>query len=156
MIDIYVKRATIDDALTVGTLVYRLLYELLPDKYSGEEPESFAETAHQLIGTESVYALLAGTKSNSAIGVITLTGSASIYARGAFGKICELYVDPDYRSAGVGTRLIGAAKEFSWGLGWKHLEVGAPSLPRWQRTLDFYTSSGFNIIGPRLSIGLVT
>ncbi len=154
MIDVYVKRATIDDALIVGALVCQLLCELLPEKYSGQTPESFAKPAQQLIGSESVYALLAKIKNNNAIGLVTLNSCASIYARGAFGTIGELYVDPEYRSDGVGTKLIDAAKEFSLGLGWNHLEVGAPSLPRWQRTLDFYTYSGFSIIGPRLSIGL--
>ena len=154
MINITIKRATVDDAFTVGTLVYRLLYELLPEKYSGQNAESLVEVTQQLIGSESLHVLLVKTKSGTGIGVITLNACASIYARGSFGKICELFVDPACRSDGVGTKLIDAARELSITLGWSHLEVGAPSLPRWQRTVDFYTSYGFSIVGPRLSIGL--
>lgn len=154
MIDITVKRAKVDDAVRVGTLVYQLLDELLPEKYGGQNPERFVESARELISSESIYAFLAETELGITIGVVTLVECASIYARGRFGKIPELYVDSVYRSDGVGTKLIDAAREFSRTLGWSHLEVGAPPLPRWQRTLDFYTSYGFRIVGPRLSIGL--
>ncbi len=30
------------------------------------------------------------------------------------------------------------------------LEVGAPSVPKWQRTVDFYLRNGFEEVGPRL------
>jgi GNAT superfamily N-acetyltransferase len=154
VIDIIEKKATVDDAVIVGTLVYKLLYELLPDKYREENSESFVESAGRLIGSDAIYAFLAKTKLNTPIGIVTLNACASIYARGYFGKICELYVEPEYRSDGVGTKLIDAARAFGLTLDWNHLEVGAPPLPRWQRTLNFYTSYGFSTIGPRLSIGL--
>ena len=34
------------------------------------------------------------------------------------------------------------------------IEVGAPDLPRWQRTVDFYKRYGFTEIGPRLAFDL--
>ena len=136
MIDVYVERATIDYALMVGTGVYRLLCEVLPERYNEQTPESFAKPAQQLIGSKLVLAPLAQTKTSNSMGRITLNGCASIYARVRPG---ELRGDPEYRSDRAGTKPIDAAKEFSLGLGWNHLEVGAPSLPRWQRTLDFYT-----------------
>jgi hypothetical protein len=30
------------------------------------------------------------------------------------------------------------------------LEVGAPDTPRWQRSVDFYRSCDFIVVGPRL------
>ena len=42
------------------------------------------------------------------------------------------------------------ANTFSISKGWQFLEVGAPGLPRWQRTVDFYLGNGFSVIGPRL------
>ncbi|MFP6745114.1 MAG: hypothetical protein VCB77_08015, partial [Alphaproteobacteria bacterium] len=33
-------------------------------------------------------------------------------------------------------------------LGWLELEVGAPDVPRWQRTVDFYLGYGFKEVGP--------
>ena len=131
MIDIIVKKATVDNAVIVGTLVYKLLNELLPDKYRGENSESFLESARRLIGSDAVYAFLAKTKSNTPSGIVTLNGCASIYARGYFGKICELYVEPAYRSDGVGTKLIDLVRAFGLTLDWNYLEVGAPPLPDW-------------------------
>ena len=58
------------------------------------------------------------------------------------------------RSDGVGTKLIDAARESDLSVDWSYLEIGAPSLPRWQRTLEFYTSYGLSTVWPRLSIGL--
>ena len=40
MMDMIVKGATVDAAVIVGTLVYKLLYELLPEKYRGQNAES--------------------------------------------------------------------------------------------------------------------
>jgi hypothetical protein len=34
------------------------------------------------------------------------------------------------------------------------LEVGAPDVPRWQRTVDFYKRNGFKEVGPRLYLPL--
>jgi GNAT superfamily N-acetyltransferase len=154
VIDIIVKKATVDNAVIVGTLVYKLLYELLPEKYRRANSESVLESARRLIGSGAVYAFLTKTKSNTPSSVVTLNGCASIYARGYFGKICELYVEPAYRSDGVGTKLRDAVRAFGLTLDWSYLEVGAIPLPHWQRTLNFYMSYGFRSKGFRLSIGL--
>lgn len=37
------------------------------------------------------------------------------------------------------------------GRGWPLLEVGAPAVPKRQRTVDFYLRRGFSIVGPRLT-----
>ena len=34
------------------------------------------------------------------------------------------------------------------------IEVGAPPMPQWQRTLDFYLRAGFVEVGPRLKLPL--
>lgn len=36
--------------------------------------------------------------------------------------------------------------------GWPDIEVGAPSVPAWQRTVDFYLGCGFEEVGPRLDL----
>jgi hypothetical protein len=33
---------------------------------------------------------------------------------------------------------------------WSMIEVGAPDVPRWQSTVDFYLRRGFVEVGPRL------
>lgn len=54
----------------------------------------------------------------------------------------------------VAQQLLAAAQVFGRQRGWKHLELGAPALPKWERTVAFYRSNGFFEIGPRLIIGL--
>ncbi len=78
MIDVYVERSNIDYALMVGARSYRLLCELLPERYSEQTPESFAKPAQQLIGSKLVLAPLAKTKTSNPIGIITLKGCASM------------------------------------------------------------------------------
>jgi GNAT superfamily N-acetyltransferase len=82
--------------------------------------------------------------SGEPIGVLTLNECAATHARGRFGEIAELYVVPKARSLDVGG--VGFGREH----GWHHLEVGAPAVPRFQRTVGFYLKNGFVEVGPRL------
>jgi hypothetical protein len=66
---------------------------------------------------------------------------------GRFGEICELYVVPD-------SLLIEAAVSFGRKRGWLGIEVGTPSAPTWQRTIDFYRRHGFEEVGPSLDLTL--
>ena len=61
---------------------------------------------------------------------------------------------PDGRSKNVGARLIETAAAFGRKREWPIIEVGAPSVPAWQRTVDFYLKHGFEEIGPRLQLTL--
>ena len=83
-------------------------------------------------------------------GVVGLNECKAIYAHGAFGEIAELYVEPRFRSAGVGGQLVEAAVAHGRSRNWSMLEVGAPDVPRWQSTVDFYVRRGFVEVGPRL------
>jgi len=46
--------------------------------------------------------------------------------------------------------LLNAPVDFGRSRQWGRLEVGAPSAPRWRRTLGFYLNNGFKEVGPRL------
>ena len=153
--EITVRQAAAEDAGTVATLVFELLLELFPpyaDTLTADELTPVAEGL--LDGDGGVWAYLAETGSGEAIGALTLNECAAIYARGRFGEISELYVRPEHRSAGVAPKLIDAAAAFGRARGWRMIEVGAPDLPRWQRTVDFYKRYGFTEIGPRLAFDL--
>ena len=152
--EIEVKHAGVGDADAVGTLVYRLLFELFPEKYAEVDVAVYQTAAKRLLSDKQIRALLAKTADGQDVGVLTLNECAAIYAKGTFGEICELYVDADYRSHQVGAALIDAACVIGEEAGWAHLEVGAPDVPRWQRTVDFYTGYGFYIVGPRLHLDL--
>ncbi|HEV8144320.1 MAG TPA: GNAT family N-acetyltransferase [Methylomirabilota bacterium] len=102
------------------------------------------------------FAFIARDHADNALGVITVTAGAAIYANGIVGTIQELYVVPASRSAAVGTALLATVVELGQKSGWNRLEVGAPSQARWQRTIDFYKRYGFGEIGPRLQKRLTT
>jgi len=134
----------------VGESVNRLLVELFPQEKNRDVVKDI-EAARNLLGNrEDVWAFLAWADSGKVVGVITLNECHAIYSLGGFGEISELYVDTDHRSSGVGAMLIDAAKNFALEKGWPELEVGAPPQPKWQKTLDFYISQGFEYSGPRL------
>ncbi len=144
--DIKIRRAHVDEAPVVAVLVARLLTEL---GRAEVDTRALLETTRKLIAAGDVAALLVLVDGRPA-GVLTLNQCAAIYAGGRFGEITELYVGPDDRSAGLGRRLIEAAIVHAREAGWTRLEVGAPNLPRWQRTADFYQANGFTVVGPRL------
>ncbi|MEX1109398.1 MAG: GNAT family N-acetyltransferase [Dongiaceae bacterium] len=149
-----IRRATEKDAEAVGTMLTSLLAELYPDQAPDYRPERAIETARALLDADGYCAFLALMPDGEIGGVVGLSECKAIYAHGIFGEIVELYVKPEYRSAKVGARLIDAAIAFANAQGWSMLEVGAPDVPRWQRTVDFYLRSGFTEIGPQLFLDL--
>lgn len=153
MTGIVAHQAGPNEAERVGQLAYSLLAELYPG--AKLDREFFTDAASALLGgREGVWAFLATTNDSRDVGLITLNECAAIYAGGHFGEIAELYVVPDYRSKRVGARLLETAISFGRKRGWPNIEVGAPSPPAWQRTVDFYLGHGFEVVGPRLDLEL--
>jgi GNAT superfamily N-acetyltransferase len=148
-----VHQAGLREAERVGRLAYDLLAELYPD--TEFERSFFTDAAKSLLGNgEGVWAFLATADDARDVGLVTLNECAAIYSGGRFGEISEMYVVPDYRSKSVGALLIETAVSFGRKRGWPNIEVGAPSRPAWQRTVDFYLRHGFEEIGPRLDLEL--
>ncbi|RID92973.1 GNAT family N-acetyltransferase [Gemmobacter lutimaris] len=136
-----------EDARLAADFVHRLIVELSGDPDIPTSP--YREAAADLLGSGRIggaKALVAG----QVAGLILLDDCAAIYAGGRFGEITELYVLPGYRSQGVAARLIGWAVAQGQARGWRRIEVGAPALPEWQRSFDFYRREGFAEVGPRL------
>src|SRR6266571_388173 len=132
---IVVRKAGSGDHEVVNALVLRLLTELYDPVEWGYSRETLAPAVRKLLREGIGYwAFLAHVGNGTPVGVITLNECAAIYAFGHFGEISELYVVPEHRSGGVGAALVDAAIEFGRGRGWSLLEVGAPAVPRWQRT----------------------
>jgi GNAT superfamily N-acetyltransferase len=140
-----VRAITESDAEIAGELVRRLLVELAPDRADAFEPDGFTERARRLLA-----------EGNRTWGFMALDEGecAAVYAGGVFGVITELYVVPERRSQGVAPPLIDAARAFGERRGWTHVEVTAPPLPKWRRTVDFYLGQGFTEVGVRLKRGL--
>ncbi len=143
-----IRRAKADEAPLVAVLVARLLAELGDTDLNAG---ALLQTTRRLVAAGDVAPLIAFAEARP-VGVVTLNQCAAIYAGGRFGEICELYVEPEVRSAGVGRMLIEAACTYAREAGWVRLEVGAPDLPRGERSLDFYLANGFSKVGPRLRL----
>ncbi len=156
---IALRQATGDDAATVARLVHSLVAELDPERADAQLLRDYTAVAKSLLdgahGQARVYwAFLAETPGGEAIGLITLNECAATYAKGRFGEIPELYIAPPWRSQGLGALLLEKAVAFATENSWPRLEVGAPDLPRWQRTVDFYLRQGFLDVGPRLKLAI--
>ncbi|WP_249734943.1 GNAT family N-acetyltransferase [Bradyrhizobium sp. sGM-13] len=147
------REVSIDDATTVTHMVAALLGEL-----EGGQMQDGLDTqlvVDLLAMKERVYGFLAFTEARP-VGLIMLSESAALFARGTYGIITELYVVPDQRSSGVAMRLIEAAVGLGTVKGWGQLEVGAPRQPMWSRSPNsaLYLKAGFAEIGPRLKLPL--
>lgn len=149
-----IRKAERSDAETVGTMLSALLSELYPDMEADYRPDRVIGTARSMLVDDAYHAFVAVMPNNEIGGVVGISECKAIYAHGAFGEIAELYVKPEYRSAKVGKQLIQAAVALAHMRGWSMLEVGAPDVPRWQRTVDFYLRTGFKEVGPRLYLDL--
>ena len=149
-----IRAASRADADVVAVLVTRLLAELYPELQGMYRLERLAPVARDVLASASVFAFIAENPAGDAVGVIILNQCEAIYAFGRFGEISELYVDTGYRSGGVGAALLRSAVAHARVHGWSMLEVGAPDIPRWQKTVDFYTRNGFSNVGPRLYLSL--
>jgi GNAT superfamily N-acetyltransferase len=151
--EIVVRQARPEEFERVGLLIHELLVELYPEL--GYARDGCVDSARALLaGGDGVWSFLATTRDDRDLGVVMLNECAAIYAGGRFGEISELYVAPDGRSKNVGARLTEAAAAFGRKRKWPFIEVGAPSVPAWQRTVDFYLKRGFEEVGPRLQLTL--
>ena len=82
------------------------------------------------------------------VGVLPATESLALEAGGRIGGANELYVEPAYRSEGVGKMLLDAVKDLARERGWVRLELTTPG-DEFEKTLRFYQREGFMRIGPR-------
>lgn len=76
------------------------------------------------------------------IGFASLSESLAVCGCGC-GIIQEFFVLPGHRSRGVGRRILQNVKRQAALRGMTDLELCAPPLPEFQRTVDFYLREGF-------------
>jgi GNAT superfamily N-acetyltransferase len=99
-------------------------------------------------------AFLAYDEETNLVGVATVSTAFALNAQGRYGIINEMYVSPDHRSLGVGTRLIETIKDHGREQGWRRIDVTAPEATKWKRTRRFYEDKGFSFTGPKLKFFL--
>lgn len=95
------------------------------------------------------YSAIIGYADYDPIAVTTFVESYALYAEGKMGIIQEFYVAPEYRSKGIGSKLIEEVQSYGSDHDWTRIEVCTPSLPEFERTLQFYKENDFKPAGGR-------
>lgn len=97
--------------------------------------------------SNGIYQVMAAFDGDNVVGFGAICESHSLYAEGKFGIIQEFYVLPEYRSKDVGKSLLQEIIKLANENSWKRLELCTPPIPEFERTVDFYSSNGFEITG---------
>lgn len=145
------KIATENDAEIIGELVIKLTEEICIKanaKHFDIDLLGTIKRCHDLIHDKN-YGAIIGYSSNKPIAVSTFTESYALYAGGKVGIIPEFYVDPAFRSTGVGAKLTSQIKDYGQNNGWSCIELCTPPLPEFERTLLFYQKNGLVPVGGR-------
>lgn len=151
---IRIEKLTLAQAVIVLDSVLRLLVEL------GEEADDLGRLDEPKVlegwraAGDRFQVFAARDESGVVLGLLTLSETFAIYANGNYGVIDEMYVVPEHRSAGVGSMLLDAVKEYGRTRGWSRIDVTAPESSRWDRTRRFYEREGFSFTGPKLKFVL--
>lgn len=149
----YIRSAHPEDASVLAEMVGELLNEIMQAIHVQAFHFNHAETSHRVrefLEQRKYHVFIArDSASHHELGFIAMYESYALYAEGAFGAIPELYVKPEFRSCGIGKRLLEEAKAYAKNRGWKRLEVTTPPLPEFEKTLKFYEQEGFSITGGR-------
>jgi len=151
---IQIERVGYENNEKIIELVMKLLVEL-----EGNSAEFEGINQEKVINDwsrnrERVHAFFAKTEGDRVIGISTLVETFAIYAGGCYGVIDEMYVDPEFRSSGVGKMLIDAIKKFAREKNWLRVDVTAPPEEEWKRTVRFYEKQEFVFTGPKLRFKL--
>jgi GNAT superfamily N-acetyltransferase len=150
---IEIVRAGPLDREVVLDLVERLLADLegKPAEFAGIDR---ARVVADLEAAGDRWTAFLAREGGREVGVLTVTEHVAVYAGGRYGAIDELYVAPGLRSAGVGARLVAAARAHGVARGWRRLDVTAPPGEAWERSVRFYERLGFVFTGPKLRLDL--
>lgn len=155
--DCVIREAGPVDAAAIGELVHRLLAGIMaPDQVP--EAATLGEAAARLFEEGPGFAAyLAEDAEGQPAGLVTLTELGAVFARGRFGEVAELYVEPAWRSRRLGARLIEVALAHGRRVGWTRIELTAPhadDAPDAARAWAFYGRLGFVEAGPRMKLKL--
>jgi GNAT superfamily N-acetyltransferase len=144
-----VREATAADLPAVVEAVAALLREL--GGRSPSQPEMEAEVG-ALLGDESVGTLLVAEDGGALVGVLSASWQRAIHVPGRYATIQDLWVDPEWRSRGVGAELVEALATLARERSVIRIEVGLPreTFAAIAQTTAFYEGAGFEHLGPRM------
>jgi GNAT superfamily N-acetyltransferase len=144
-----VREALAGDAAAVADAVESLLVEL-----GGRRPSRPALEAEvgALLGDARIGSLLVAEGGGEIVGVLAASWARALHVPGRYATIQDLWVEPRWRSGGVGAELVMALAERATAEGVARIEVGLPreGFPALDRTEAFYRCAGFEHLGPRM------
>lgn len=145
-----VRGAGPGDVAAVAAAVEALLSELGGRRPS--RPALEAEVEVLLEDPSQGAILVADAGEGQLAGVLAASWIRAIHAPGRYLVVEDLWVDPAWRSAGVGAGLMDAVVLAARAQGAARLEVGLPreSFAAIARTEAFYSANGFEHLGPRM------
>lgn len=136
-----VRRATATDAATAGRLLFDFNTEFESPTPSAE---AFASRFRDLLPRDDVIVLLA--ESPEPVGFAYLTLRPTPYGDGPLAQLEELYVRPELRDHGIGTRLLLAALDEVRERGAIEMHINVDEVD--VDTRRFYERHGFSNIEP--------
>jgi GNAT superfamily N-acetyltransferase len=137
------------DVAAVALGVEQLLLELGGRRPAREQLEAEIRAA---LADPGVGAILVAESGAAIVGVLSASWQRALHVPGRYATIQDLWVDPDWRSRGVGAGLVNELTALCGKQGVARIEVGLPreSFDAIRATEAFYASNGFEQLGPRM------
>lgn len=111
-------------------------------------PADMAPAYDRLIGGEGDGFIAVGEDGGELVAVCTVSFLQALRTRGRYAIIQEMFVEPDFRSTGVGRDVLSFALEHATANGCQTVELGTPY--DGERQIQFYRRAGFTEVGARL------
>jgi len=111
-------------------------------------PEDLFPVFDGLTSNDGSGFVIIGEDVQRVIAVCTVSYLRAIRTRGRYAIIQEMYVEPEFRSTGVGTEVLRFALDHAVANGCQTVELGTPY--HGDRQIQFYRRAGFSEVGARL------
>jgi GNAT superfamily N-acetyltransferase len=144
-----VRGANAGEVAEVAAAIESLLLELGGRRPSRGEME---DEVRAIILDPSAGAMLIARAGEELVGVLGASWCRAVHVPGRYAVIQDLWVQPEWRSRGVGAELVEGLRRLASEQGVGRLEVGLPreSFAAIEATERFYLANGFEHLGPRM------
>jgi GNAT superfamily N-acetyltransferase len=138
------------DAHIVFALIGKMLMEISsnPDEYAYIKIKKvYQDLMHN---KDRFKVFVAKADSEDLVGFISCIETFAFYTNGNYGLINEIYVEPEYRSQGIGKMLLEKVKKFGREQGWSRVDFIIPGDDESSKITNFYEREGFKYFGTTL------
>jgi GNAT superfamily N-acetyltransferase len=144
-----VREANAGEVAEVAAAIESLLGELGGRRPARSEME---DEVRAIILDPSAGTMLIARAGEELVGVLGASWCRAVHVPGRYAVVQDLWVDPEWRSRGVGAELVEGLRRLAAERSVKRLEVGLPreSFMAIESTERFYLANGFEHLGPRM------